>query len=109
MTPEQVKPLFEARAEAMAAVDIIEWFGGEGLCIYGRVVPSRIRLPIWQTVLRNLVGPVAAAFTRCNFPLNPKSSGSVQNEWRMPRSAANWEPGTPKSAPLIARPVFMRP
>src|SRR5579863_6923297 len=61
----------------------------------------------WRTTLSRLrnsrPGRVAGGIPR------PQSSGHVQNEWRMPRSAANWEPGTPKSAPLIARPVFMRP
>ncbi|HZE90350.1 MAG TPA: aldehyde dehydrogenase family protein, partial [Rhizobacter sp.] len=41
LTQEQGKPLREARAEALAAADIIEWFADEGRRVYGRIVPSR--------------------------------------------------------------------
>ena len=41
LTQEQGKPLAEAKGEAMAAADIIEWFAEEGLRVYGRIVPSR--------------------------------------------------------------------
>ncbi|MBA4267655.1 MAG: NAD-dependent succinate-semialdehyde dehydrogenase, partial [Comamonadaceae bacterium] len=41
LTQEQGKPLAEAKGEAMAAADIIEWFADEGLRVYGRIVPSR--------------------------------------------------------------------
>jgi succinate-semialdehyde dehydrogenase/glutarate-semialdehyde dehydrogenase len=41
LTQEQGKPLVEAKGEAMAAADIIEWFADEGLRVYGRIVPSR--------------------------------------------------------------------
>jgi succinate-semialdehyde dehydrogenase/glutarate-semialdehyde dehydrogenase len=69
ITLEQGKPLAEARAEALAAADIIEWFADEGLRVYGRVVPSRGNLALRQMVLRDPVGPVAA-FTPWNFPIN---------------------------------------
>ena len=39
LTQEQGKPLVEAKGEAMAAADIIEWFADEGLRVYGRIVP----------------------------------------------------------------------
>ena len=39
LTQEQGKPLAEAKGEAMAAADIIEWFADEGLRVYGRIVP----------------------------------------------------------------------
>ena len=39
LTQEQGKPLAEAKGEAMAAADIIEWFAEEGLRVYGRIVP----------------------------------------------------------------------
>ena len=39
LTQEQGKPLAEAKGEAAAAADIIEWFADEGLRVYGRIVP----------------------------------------------------------------------
>ena len=69
LTQENGKPLAEAKGEAMAAADIIEWFAEEGFRIYGRIVPSRGNLAIRQMVLKDPVGPVAA-FTPWNFPIN---------------------------------------
>jgi len=69
LTQEQGKPLVEAKGEAMAAADIIEWFADEGLRVYGRIVPSRFNLSARQMVLKDPVGPVAA-FTPWNFPIN---------------------------------------
>lgn len=69
LTQEQGKPLVEAKGEAMAAADIIEWFAEEGFRIYGRIVPSRWNLSVRQMVLKDPVGPVAA-FTPWNFPIN---------------------------------------
>jgi LysR family glycine cleavage system transcriptional activator len=69
LTQEQGKPLAEAKGEAMAAADIIEWFADEGLRVYGRIVPSRFNLATRQMVLKDPVGPVAA-FTPWNFPIN---------------------------------------
>ncbi|MBK6854458.1 MAG: NAD-dependent succinate-semialdehyde dehydrogenase [Burkholderiales bacterium] len=69
MTREQGKPLPEAKAEALAAADIIEWFADEGQRVYGRLVPSRHNLAIRQMVIKDPVGPVAA-FTPWNFPIN---------------------------------------
>ena len=69
MTQEQGKPLPEARAEALAAADIIEWFAEAGFRVYGRIVPSRGSLALRQMVLKDPVGPVAA-FTPWNFPIN---------------------------------------
>jgi succinate-semialdehyde dehydrogenase/glutarate-semialdehyde dehydrogenase len=69
LTQEQGKPLAEAKGEAMAAADIIEWFAEEGFRVYGRIVPSRASLSIRQMVLKDPVGPVAA-FTPWNFPIN---------------------------------------
>lgn len=69
LTQEQGKPLAEARVEALAAVDIIEWFAEETFRVYGRIVPSRVNLSIRQMVLKDPVGPVAA-FTPWNFPIN---------------------------------------
>ena len=69
LTQEQGKPLAEAKGEAMAAADIIEWFAEEGFRVYGRIVPSRSNLAVRQMVLKDPVGPVAA-FTPWNFPIN---------------------------------------
>jgi succinate-semialdehyde dehydrogenase/glutarate-semialdehyde dehydrogenase len=69
LTQEQGKPIAEAKGEAMAAADIIEWFADEGLRVYGRIVPSRFNLATRQMVLKDPVGPVAA-FTPWNFPIN---------------------------------------
>jgi succinate-semialdehyde dehydrogenase/glutarate-semialdehyde dehydrogenase len=69
LTQEQGKPLAEAKGEAMAAADIIEWFAEEGFRVYGRIVPSRFNIAQRQMVLKDPVGPVAA-FTPWNFPIN---------------------------------------
>ncbi|WP_395689294.1 NAD-dependent succinate-semialdehyde dehydrogenase [Caenimonas koreensis] len=69
LTQEQGKPLAEAKGEAMAAADIIEWFADEGQRVYGRIVPPRFALTTRQMVLKDPVGPVAA-FTPWNFPIN---------------------------------------
>jgi succinate-semialdehyde dehydrogenase/glutarate-semialdehyde dehydrogenase len=69
LTQEQGKPLAEAKGEAMAAADIIEWFADEGMRVYGRIVPSRWNLAVRQMVVKDPVGPVAA-FTPWNFPIN---------------------------------------
>jgi succinate-semialdehyde dehydrogenase/glutarate-semialdehyde dehydrogenase len=69
LTQEQGKPLAEAKGEAMAAADIIEWFADEGMRVYGRIVPSRWNLQARQMVIKDPVGPVAA-FTPWNFPIN---------------------------------------
>jgi succinate-semialdehyde dehydrogenase/glutarate-semialdehyde dehydrogenase len=69
LTQEQGKPLAEAKAETLAAADVIEWFAEEGFRIYGRIVPSRVSVTIRQMVMKDPVGPVAA-FTPWNFPIN---------------------------------------
>jgi succinate-semialdehyde dehydrogenase/glutarate-semialdehyde dehydrogenase len=68
MTFEQGKPIGEARLEAMAGADLIEWFAEEGRRAYGRVIPARAQ-GIYQLVVKEPVGPVAA-FTPWNFPIN---------------------------------------
>jgi succinate-semialdehyde dehydrogenase/glutarate-semialdehyde dehydrogenase len=68
LTQEQGKPLAQARAEALAGADIIDWFAAEGMRVYGRIVPSR-NPAAQQLVLKEPVGPVAA-FTPWNFPIN---------------------------------------
>jgi succinate-semialdehyde dehydrogenase/glutarate-semialdehyde dehydrogenase len=69
LTMENGKPLAEAKGEAMAAADILDWFADEGMRVYGRIVPSRWNLSVRQMVLKDPVGPVAA-FTPWNFPIN---------------------------------------
>jgi len=69
LTQEQGKPLAEAKAETMAAGDIIDWFAEEGFRVYGRIVASRFNVSIRQMVIKDPVGPVAA-FTPWNFPIN---------------------------------------
>jgi succinate-semialdehyde dehydrogenase/glutarate-semialdehyde dehydrogenase len=69
LTQENGKPLVEAKGEAMAAADIIEWFAEEGFRVYGRIVPSRVNIAMRQMVIKDPVGPVAA-FTPWNFPIN---------------------------------------
>jgi succinate-semialdehyde dehydrogenase/glutarate-semialdehyde dehydrogenase len=68
LTQEQGKTLVEAKLEAMAAADVIDWFAEEGRRAYGRVVPARVP-GAYQLVIKEPVGPVAA-FTPWNFPLN---------------------------------------
>jgi succinate-semialdehyde dehydrogenase/glutarate-semialdehyde dehydrogenase len=68
ITFEQGKPLAEAKAEAMAGGDIIDWFAEEGRRAYGRVIPARAE-GVYQLVVKEPVGPVAA-FTPWNFPIN---------------------------------------
>jgi len=68
LTLEQGKPLAEAKGEAMAGADVIEWFAEEGRRAYGRVIPARGE-GIYQIVVKEPVGPVAA-FTPWNFPIN---------------------------------------
>lgn len=68
LTQEQGKPFVEARGEAIAGADIIEWFADEGRRTYGRIIPSR-NLAAQSLVIKEPVGPVAA-FTPWNFPIN---------------------------------------
>ena len=68
MTLEQGKPVGEAKVEALASADIIDWFAEEARRTYGRVIPARAD-GVYQLSLREPVGPVAA-FTPWNFPIN---------------------------------------
>lgn len=69
LTQEQGKPVGEAKMEALAAGDLIDWFAEEGFRVYGRLVPHRTNPAIRQMVVKDPVGPVAA-FTPWNFPIN---------------------------------------
>ena len=68
MTLEQGKPVAEAKVEAVAGADVIDWFAEEARRIYGRLIPARAE-GVYQMSLREPVGPVAA-FTPWNFPIN---------------------------------------
>ena len=68
LTLEQGKTLAEAKMEAMAAADVIEWFAEEAKRSYGRIIPAR-GPGIYQLSIKEPVGPVAA-FTPWNFPIN---------------------------------------
>ena len=68
MTQEQGKPVPEAKMEALAGADVIDWFAEEARRTYGRVIPARAE-GVYQMSLREPVGPVAA-FTPWNFPIN---------------------------------------
>ena len=68
MTMEQGKPVAEAKMEAIAGADVIDWFAEEARRTYGRVIPARAE-GVYQLSLREPVGPVAA-FTPWNFPIN---------------------------------------
>ncbi len=68
LTMEQGKPLGDAKMEALAAADLIDWFAEEGRRTYGRTIPARTA-GVYQLVVKEPVGPVAA-FTPWNFPLN---------------------------------------
>src|SRR5512140_194101 len=97
LTQEQGKPLVEAKGEAMAAADIIEWFADEGLRVYGRIVPSRVNLAARQMVLKDPVGPVAA-FTPWNFPINQvvrKMAAALATGCSMIVKAAEETPAAP--------------
>ena len=78
LTMEQGKPLAEAKGEALAGADIIDWFAEEARRAYGRVIPARSE-GVYQLVIKEPVGPVAA-FTPWNFPINQavrKLSGAL--------------------------------
>jgi succinate-semialdehyde dehydrogenase/glutarate-semialdehyde dehydrogenase len=68
MTMEQGKPIAEAKGETLAGADVIDWFAEEAAAAYGRVIPARAD-GVWQMVVKEPVGPVAA-FTPWNFPIN---------------------------------------
>ena len=66
ITLEQGKPLAEARAEANATAELVDWLAEETRRIYGRIVPSRTENSR-VLVVHEPVGPVAA-FSPWNFP-----------------------------------------
>ncbi|SHH80624.1 NAD-dependent succinate-semialdehyde dehydrogenase [Cognatishimia maritima] len=66
LTLEQGKIIADARAEVLAAADLLDWFAEEARRSYGRLMPSRA--PGWrQSVIQEPVG-IVAAFSPWNFP-----------------------------------------
>jgi len=55
MSPEQGKPLPEAKGEVMAGADVIDWFAEEDRSACGRVIPARAE-GIYQLVVKEPVG-----------------------------------------------------
>ena len=66
LTIEQGKTLPEAKAEVGVSADILEWYAGECMRSYGRIIPGRTANSR-AMVLKEAIGPVAA-FTPWNFP-----------------------------------------
>ncbi len=104
LTQEQGKPLAEAKGEAMAGAEIIDWFAAEGMRVYGRIVPSR-NPAAQQLVLKEPVGPVAA-FTPWNFPINQivrKLAAALDHRLLVPVQGAGRNPGLAGSAVAVLR------
>ena len=66
LTMEQGKTLPEAKAEVVVSAEILEWYAGECMRSYGRIIPGRTANSRGM-VLKEPIGPVAA-FTPWNFP-----------------------------------------
>ena len=67
MTPEQGKPLAEARGEVAYGASFIEWFAEEARRIYGETIPSTDNNKRY-IVIKQPIG-VCAAITPWNFPI----------------------------------------
>jgi len=67
LTTEQGKVLAEAKMEILSGADIIDWYAGEGMRAYGRIIPARAD-GVRNMVILEPVGPVAA-FSPWNFPV----------------------------------------
>jgi succinate-semialdehyde dehydrogenase/glutarate-semialdehyde dehydrogenase len=96
LTMEQGKTLAEAKQEALAGADIIDWFAEEARRAYGRVIPARAE-GVYQLVIKEPVGPVAA-FTPWNFPINQvvrKLSAALATGCSIIVKAPEETPGSP--------------
>ena len=90
LTMEQGKTLAEAKMEAMAAADVIEWFAEEAKRAYGRVIPAR-GPGIYQIAIKEPVGrsrPLRRGISRStrsseNSP--PASRRAARSSSRRPR------------------------
>jgi succinate-semialdehyde dehydrogenase / glutarate-semialdehyde dehydrogenase len=67
LTLEQGKPLPQARAEILAAADMVQWYGEQARRIYGRLVPSSLEGGE-LSVRHEPVGP-CALFSPWNMPV----------------------------------------
>ena len=67
MTPEQGKPLAEARGEVAYGASFVEWFAEEGKRAYGDTIPSH-HADRRIVTLKQPIG-VCAAITPWNFPI----------------------------------------
>lgn len=87
------KPFADARAEVERTCGLLEWDAGEGMRLYGRIIPSA---PGSQNfVLRQPIGPVAA-FTPWNAPVGSptrKVSGALAAGCSVILKAAEETPG----------------
>lgn len=100
-TEESGKPLAEAKAEWASACGYLEWFAGEGVRAYGRVIPARApgrRI----TVIHQPMG-VVGTITAWNFPVY-----NLVRSWAAALAAGCTVVGrpseyTPRSAMLLAR------
>ena len=66
LTLEQGKTFPEAKGEVTVSAEISEWYAGECMRAYGRIIPGRTANSRGM-VLKEPIGPVAA-FTPWNFP-----------------------------------------
>jgi len=66
LTMEQGKTFPEAKGEVTVSAEIAEWYAGECMRAYGRIIPGRTANSRGM-VLKEPIGPVAA-FTPWNFP-----------------------------------------
>ena len=66
LTREQGKPLAQSRLEIALCAETFEWFAGEALRNYGRILPARVA-GARQMVVPEPIGPVVA-LTPWNFP-----------------------------------------
>ena len=66
LTMEQGKTFPEAKGEIAVSAEISEWYAGECMRAYGRIIPGRTANSRGM-VLKEPIGPVAA-FTPWNFP-----------------------------------------
>jgi len=66
-TQESGKPLAESKAEWLSATGYLEWFAGEGVRAYGRVVPAKAPNRRIQVVHQPL--GVVGSITAWNFPI----------------------------------------
>jgi acyl-CoA reductase-like NAD-dependent aldehyde dehydrogenase len=103
-TEESGKPLGEAKAEWLSAMNYFKWFAGEGVRAYGRVIPARVssrRL----SVIHQPMG-VIGTITAWNFPVY-----NIVRSWAAALAAGCTVVGrpseyTPRTGMLLAQALF---